>query len=101
MSVTNHTPTLQFPNIHLHGVLVAVAGILGCYAAGLLPTLGVPANSTVRLLALGFFLIGGAAGFPALVVKSYVDRRWSVIAYGIPVVALVAYAALELVGLGT
>lgn len=93
--------TLRFPNIHLHGMLVAIAGLAGCYAAGLLPMFDAPTNSMLRLLAIGLFFIGGAGGFPALIVKSYVDRRWSVIAYGIPVVVLVAYVAYEIVRLAT
>ena len=93
--------TPRFPNIHLHGMFVAIAGMAGCYAAGLIPVFDTPTSSTLRLLALTFFFIGGAAGFPALMVKSYVDRRWSVIAYGIPVVLVVVYVGFELIQMAT
>ena len=89
-------PTPRFPNIHLHGILVCFAGLAGCYAAGLLPAFDAPTNSTMQFLALAAFFFGGAAGFPALIVKSCVDRRWSVIAYGLPVVLVVAYTGLRL-----
>ena len=95
MNQTPSTP-IRFPNIHLHGIFVCIAGIVGCRAAGLLPPFVAATNSATQFFALGLFFLGGAA-FPALIVKSLVDRRFSVIAYGIPVVMFTGYAGLKLV----
>ena len=95
MSQTPDT-TIRFQNIHLHGMFVCIAGIVGCFAAGLLPPFNAATNSATQFFAMVLYFAGGAA-FPALVVKSMVDRRWSVVAYGIPVVLFTAYAGFKLV----
>ena len=95
MNQTPSTP-IRFPNIHLHGIFVCIAGIVGCRAAGLLPPFVAATNSATQFFALGLYF-AGAAAFPALIVKSLVARRWSVIAYGFPVILFTAYAGFKLV----
>ena len=95
MNQTLNLP-MRFSYIHLHGMFVCFAGLVGCYAAGLLP-FDVPTSSAARFLSIAIFFVGGAAGFPALIVKSCVDRRWSVIAYGLPVILVVAYTGTRLI----
>ena len=98
MNQTFNSPP-RFPNIHMHGILVLFAGLVGCYAAGLLPSFDAPTSSKAQFLSIAVFFVGGAAGFPALIVKSCVDQRWSVIAYGLPVVLVVAWTGLRLIQL--